>query len=214
MNPQEYMSILRDRAVKRVKAIAPHIADENIAVKACGIHNSKAMYPASGQPFQISGYCTTDAVDLEREVILPDGVDWKTYFGKNMSMFVDHVYDALHCVGKWRSFQYTPSGIVCNSTLIEGGTNHLRDWIRTLALEHQIGYSVTVERVSKGAPTAEEAKKYPGAKLITRNSRLIEISYTAIPMNGECQAVGVAAEAMKALQSTVKPKRTIVLLSP
>jgi len=207
----EYLSTLRDRACKRVQAIAPDVDPADIAVKAYGEHNTAAGYPAAGQPFQISGYCTTDAVDLEQEVIIPDGVDWKTYFGKNKSMFVDHNYDALSCVGKWRSFQYTPRGIVCNSTLVEGGTNPLRDWVRTLAEGHQIGYSVTVQRIGKGAPTPDEAKKYPGAKLITRASKLIEISYTAIPMNGECQAFGTFAEAAKAVQST-KPRRTIVLL--
>ena len=66
--------------------------------------------------------------------------------------------------------------------------------------------------IEKGKPTAEESKRYPGATLITRRSKLIEISYTGIPMNGECQAFGTFAEASKAVQSTVKPKRTIVFV--
>lgn len=207
MKWENYITTLRERATKRYAGV-------DLAVKAFAQPNTSAGVPSKGQPFQIEGYATTDAVDLEREVILPDGIDIVSYFATNRSMFVDHNYDILSCVGKCRNLKITPKGIICTSVLIGAPGNAMRDWVQALASEYQVGYSVVVERISKGAPTPDEAKKYPGAKIITRTSRLIEISYTAIPMNGECQAVGVAADAMKALQSPVKPKRTIVLLSP
>ena len=207
MKREAWLDILNDRARKRYAGV-------DIAVKAFAEPNTSAGIPSKGQPFQIEGYATTDAVDLEREVILPDGIDIVSYFQTNRSMFVDHDYDILSCVGKCRNLKITPKGIICTSILLSAMGNPKRDWVQALASEYQVGHSVVVERISKGAPTAEEAKKYPGARLVTRTSRLIEISYTAIPMNGECQAMGVAVEAMKALHSPVKPKRTIVFLNP
>jgi phage head maturation protease len=175
-----YIKAKRDAAVKRYGA--------DVAVKAWADPVFKAFTPANGQPFQIEGYATTDAVDLEKEVILPEGIDWQSYFAGNRTMFVDHEYDVLSAVGKCRSLKLT-------------------------ARLYTIGHSVVVQRIESGKPTKEEAARYPGAVLITRKSKLIEISYTPIPMNGECQAYAVADEAaIVTQQPATKARRKIVIL--
>jgi hypothetical protein len=76
-----------------------------------------------------------------------------------------------------------------------------------------IGHSVVVQRIESGKPSKEEAARYPGAVMITRKSKLIEISYTPIPMNGECQAYAVADEAaIVTQQPATKARRKIVIL--
>jgi len=200
----EYQSVLRDRAAKRYGA-------GDVAVKLYAEPNTYAARPADGQPFQIEGYATTDAVDLEKEVILPEGIDTVSYFAQNRTMFVDHEYDILSAVGKCRNLKITPRGIICQSVLVNAPGNLKRDWVEALATQYQIGYSVVVQRIEKGKPTADEGKKYPGAEIITRRSKLIEISYTAIPMNGECQAFGIAPDGAKAVQSSVARKKIVFI---
>lgn len=201
-----YIQAKRDAAVKRYGS--------DVAVKAWADPCFKAFTPAPGQPFQIEGYATTDAVDLEQEVILPQGIDWQSYFAGNRTMFVDHEYDVLSAVGKCRNLKLTPKGLICQSVLIGGeGENRKRDWVEKLARLYTIGHSVVVQRIESGKPTKEEAARYPGSSLVTRKSKLIEISYTPIPMNGECQGYAVATEAATMTeQPATKARRKIVFL--
>lgn len=202
-----YIRVKREAAAKRY--------GPTVAVKAWADPVFKAFTPAEGQPFQIEGYATTDAVDLEKEVILPEGIDWQSYFAGNRTMFVDHEYDTLSAVGKCRNLKLTPKGLICTSVLIgSAGENPKRDWVEKLARIYTIGHSVVVQRIESGKPTKEEAARYPGAVLVTRKSKLIEISYTPIPMNGECQAYAVADQAatMNEQPATKARRKKIVFL--
>lgn len=211
MNPAEYLKKMQERARKRY--------GDDVIVKAFGEPVFKASAPAEDQPFQIEGYATTNAVDLEGEVIIPEGIDWRTYFydkskPTNKTMFVDHEYDTMSAVGLCRNLKLTPRGLICQGTLIRGGLNPKRDWVELLAKQHGIGLSVVAKRIESGKATAEEKRMFPGARVVTSKSLLIEISYTPLPMNGECQAYAMpmAGEGGTMVQPAAKSRRKVVFL--
>lgn len=140
-----------------------------------------------GQPVQIRAYATRPTVDLEGDVVLPDGMN-PEYFKMNRTLFVDHNYDAMSAVGKLRNIIQNPTGVVIESVLIDNPQNPLRNQIEALAKAANVGLSVGFEAMDYGAPTGVEKKAFPDAKIVHRKWRLLEVSYTAMPMNGYCQS--------------------------
>ena len=55
--------------------------------------------PTKAGPFEILSWATRNTVDMEGEVVMPDGAD-TSYFSKNRTLFVDHEYDIMRAVGK------------------------------------------------------------------------------------------------------------------
>lgn len=139
------------------------------------------------QPTHIRAYATRPTVDLEGDVVLPAGMNAE-YFKMNRTMFVDHQYDAMSAVGKLRNIFSDSGGIIVESVLINNPQNQLRNQIEALAAAGNIGHSIGFEAVDYGPPTAEERKAFPDASTIHRQWRLLEVSYTAMPMNGYCQS--------------------------
>ena len=147
-----------------------------------------ARAPKDGDPFEILCYATRETVDLEGEVVLASGGDVSSYFAKNRTLFVDHEYDVMRAVGKCRSLKMTPTGWLCRSALIQNMENQYRNQVQALALAGNIGHSIGMEVLDYSGPTKDELKQWPTATGIIRSWRLLEISYTAIPMNGDCQS--------------------------
>jgi len=212
MNPIDYLKKMQERARKRYGG--------DVVVKAFGEAAFKAWQPGPDQPFQIEGYATTNAVDLEGEVIIPEGIDYRTYYydkskPTNKTMFVDHEYDTMSAVGMCRNLKLTPRGLICQGRLIKGGVNQKRDWVELLAKQHSICHSVVCKRLETGPPTKDEQRIFPNATRITRRSLLIEISYTPLPMNGECQgyAVPIEDEGGTIGEPAAKTRRKVVFLT-
>jgi len=160
-----------------------------VVVKAGPIGSPElARTPKAGDPFEILCYATRATVDLEGEVVLPEGGDVTSYFAKNRTLFVDHEYDILSAVGKCRSLKMTPDGWLCRSALVKSTDNPKRNAVQALAEAGNIGHSIGMEVLDVSPPGADERKKYPEARGIIRAWRLLEVSYTAIPMNGDCQS--------------------------
>lgn len=158
----------------------------------------------TGDPFEITCFATRATVDLEGDVVLPEGGDVTSYFTKNRTLFVDHEYDVMKAVGKCRWLKMTPNGWLCKSALIQNRENKYRNQVEALATDGNIGHSIGMEVLDYSAPTVEERKTWPDALGIIRSWRLLEISYTAIPMNGDCQSDAQPAEKSAA-------KRVVIL---
>jgi len=152
----------------------------------------KAMevVPNGNQPDEIVSFANTPGVDLDREVVVPEGGNVTDYFGKNRNLFVDHRYDTLSCVAKCRNLELKLGrGWLCRGALIKNPENPMIQAVRALAVAGALGMSIGFEALDYGPPTAEEAKAYKGARSIVRSWRLLEISYTPMPMNVECQTL-------------------------
>lgn len=155
------------------------------------------------QPTQIRAWATTTAVDLEGDVVLPSGMD-SAYFRLNKTLFVDHEYTAMSAVGKLRNIISKPEGIIVESVLIDNPGNPLVAQVRALAAAGNIGQSIGFEAVDYGPPSADEQARFPGARMIHRNWKLLEVSYTAFPMNGTAQSDLTPA-------ATAEPKTIVII---
>ena len=66
--------------------------------------------------------------------------------------------------------------------------NPYRNQVQALAEAGNIGMSIGFEILDASAPSAEERKAFPNARGIIRAWKLLEVSYTAMPMNQDCQS--------------------------
>lgn len=133
---------------------------------------------------------TTDDVDLDGEVVLPDGADW-TYFQKNKVVFLDHSYGSAQAVATFRSITRQGKGWVCRATLLNDPENENVRIVKTLADAGVLGMSIGFTVEDAGQPTDQERKAYPKANWIIRKWNAIEISYTAMPCNVACRTQAV-----------------------
>lgn len=135
---------------------------------------------------------TTDDVDLDSEVVLPEGVDM-SYFASNKNVFLDHDTGFHNWVGKVRSITpYKVGGVVrgwdvrfslCRTKVGDRILEEFREDPEHGAVS--IGFGVT----EAGPPSEDERKAYPGADTIIRGWRWVELSVTALPANAAARVV-------------------------
>ncbi len=139
-------------------------------------------------PNQLDIVCvaTTDDLDLDGEVVLPDGADW-SYFEKNRVVFLDHSYGSSQAVATLRNIKRQGNGWVCRATLLNDPQNENVRIVKTLAEAGVLGMSIGFTVTDAGQPTPMEQKAYPGADYIIRKWNAVEVSYTAMPCNVACR---------------------------
>jgi hypothetical protein len=229
-NYTDRISMIRQRAFDRKMLVS---TDNPIGIKA-GLwpvgRKAEVKPKDSTRPLEVTCYANTAAVDLEREVVVPSGLDVRSYLGNNKNLFVDHRYDVLSAVAVCRSMTLDPSGWLCRGVFHEDMSNPYVKACVVLARAGTLAMSVGFEALDWGAPTVEEAKAYPGVESVVRKARVLEVSYTAMPMNVTCRQVATnidtanetAEKCRKAMIDAkipdrvvqdfgIKPRRTIVV---
>lgn len=195
MKPSELTQTIRRRALDRGVLVG---AANPIFVKS-GIWptGKRAVVKAKDQagPLEVVCYANTAAVDLEREVVMPTGLDVRTYLMQNKNLFVDHRYDVLSAVAVCRSMSLAPDGWVCRGAFHEDMSNPYVKACVVLAMAGTLAMSVGFEALEWGPPNESEMKAYPGVESVVRKARVLEVSYTAMPMNVTCRQVSVALPA-------------------
>lgn len=181
-------------------------------------HAKAKVKQAAGQPLEVICYASTAAVDLEREVVLPSGCDMQSYLSVNRNLFVDHNYDVCSAVATVRSMSLTPSGWLCHGVFHDDMQNPYVRACIALAKAGTLAMSIGFEALEWGPPTAEEKTAYPGIESIVRRCKVLEVSYTAMPMNVTCRMVSAAGldaatdnadKSRKALLEAKVPDRVI-----
>lgn len=146
----------------------------------------------------VKGFATTDAVDSVGDVIVPNGLDWKTYFERNGStLFVDHFYDVDSRVGKARRVYMSKTASGSSGWMMHALIDRSAPKAAAVlagAEDGSIGLSVGFEADDYGPPTADERKAYPRAGNIIRRGKIIEVSFTYMPCNVECQSSAVRTD--------------------
>lgn len=160
----------------------------------------------------ISTVATTDAVDLDDEVLVPGGADL-SYLERNRKVFVDHWYDVPSCVGGLKTWKLSDDGksMQVDVRMLVDSPYPLTAAVVGMARQIGIGTSVGFEPIDWGDPRPDELKLYPKAKSIVRKYRLLEISFTAMPCNVTCQSVAVASSGADLLTRGVDPDRLRLL---
>jgi hypothetical protein len=118
-------------------------------------------------------------------------------------LFVDHDYSIASCVGMLRSITPYPSasaqrGWQFRARLYDGLPYPAADAVRKIIEQDGIGISIGFIADEWGAPTAEEAIKYPGAESIVRKWRMLEASFTCFPCNVSCRTLASRTDTEKA----------------
>lgn len=144
-------------------------------------------------------YANTDDIDLEDEVVIPDGAAADSYFFRNRKVFLDHSYEYASLVGALRSHALIdrPDGGKAWRVRIHVRTSPLGDDILTAADEVGIGTSIGFRALDFGPPTDDERKRYTkgtrGPHGIVRRWEWLEQSLTAMPCNVACQSLTATA---------------------
>jgi hypothetical protein len=227
--PSDIVAAIRRMAINRKMLSRPDAPIGVIAGKSA-YHAKAGVKQATSGPLEVVCYANTAAVDLEREVVLPTGLDVQSYLTINRNLFVDHNYDVCSAVAVARSMTLSPSGWLCRGVFHDDMTNPYVRACVALAKAGTLAMSIGFEALEWGPPNESEKAAYPGIESIVRKAKVLEVSYTALPMNVTCRQVGanIAAAATNAEKSRkalleanvperiisdfgVRPKRTIVV---
>ena len=171
------MGIFLDRLTERFGKMAGD--GERVGVKA--IVSDSLRVEETEQQFEIVATANTARVDLDNEVVVPEGAD-TTYFNANKSILFNHDMNS-------------PIGSMVNMKLlraesrwlvrmfISGGTPFCRD-VRSLLREGVIkGVSIGFFATEAGQPTPEEKGLYGDHRSIVRAWKWMELSVTPQPCN-------------------------------
>lgn len=158
-----------------------------------GCFGRKAEVEGDGRT--VSMIATTDDIDLDREVIVPEGLSGERYFFRNRNLFVDHDYSFGAWVAKLRSVSPINAGgrqrgWRVRAVMREG--HPIADEILGAIREGMtIGTSIGFLHLEGGKPTAAEAALYAKGdqvpEWIVRKADWLEQSFTAMPCNVSCQ---------------------------
>lgn len=185
-------------AKARIEAIRKHNGlGEKAAIGIVGSFGTEVSVDESNNNRDIICIANTADIDLDSEVVVPEGLDGKEYFFKNKKIFVDHRYEFSNCVGMMRSARLAKTmtgttGWMVRFRVLSMPGNDLPDAVLTCAREgFGPGFSIGFEAIDYGKPTAEEMKAYSqtGKQLdsVVRKSKWLELSATMIPCNVSCQ---------------------------
>lgn len=174
-----------------IRRLREKTGSEDVGIRGC--YGSPGMVKSDGGTHDILGIATTNDLDSSREVVLPEGAD-VTYFVQNRSVFVDHRYDMASCVGKLRvpslrlakNVHGVPYGWEVRIAMSKSANQELVRDCMALA-QDGIGMSIGFRALDWGAPTADEAKRFPGAQTIIRKWQWLELSLTPFPCNVACR---------------------------
>lgn len=141
----------------------------------------------------VTAVANTAAVDLVREVVVPEGAlrdaqGQPAYFADAKAIYWNHDY-AMPPIGTFRNARLTPKGWACQFQMSK--LAFAQD-VLTLILEGSVnGTSIGFDRLVAGEPVDAEIERYGMADYITRSWRWLELSVTPMPCNPEAWIQGV-----------------------
>ena len=187
--------------IERARKFCPTFkAGDRVGVRA-GWAKAVSVKDNQGR-MEVECIATTNRVDSVGEVILPEGGSWAP-LEAHKSIFGDHWYGLGDKVGSFRSISLYPNaanpvGWKVRFSLLPADYSELVNQCRILASENQISMSIGYFPTEWGAPSPAEAKRFPGAEIITRKWVGFEISVVAMPCNLDAVGGGLAIDETKA----------------
>lgn len=179
--------------INRLRALA-HKAGygtDDTRVGIFGSFGSKAttVEQPPGKPLEIVAWATTSDVDMDGEVLVPEGMDTQSYLGKNKNMFYEHEMDLPVAVMRSMTL-HAGKGWKVRAQMLNLDTDYAKA-VKALAEAGTLGLSVGFI-LQKGAPPTEtETKAFPGVEYMLHKTLAVEISATAHPCNVSCRTTEV-----------------------
>lgn len=189
-------AVTKIERVKRTERLAGKFGEHLNGGTACIIRARPDAMKASDDGMLVF-VATTEALDVDDEVVIAGGVEKDSYFFRNRSCFIDHQYDMDHAIGTLRNRQAIPTASKPSGWKVGIRLNmehRHAPMILRLAREGSIGSSIGFASIKSGNPTEDETKRYSrgdrSPRRIHRQWEWIEQSITAIPANVDAQAIG------------------------
>lgn len=200
--------------MKTIDRVRQHWRGKGFDESALGVRQSHMNWDRivdankqAGTPAEIVAVANTATIDMEREVVVPEGLDPK-YFRTYKAVYWNHDYGAL------------PVATLRSATLDRGK----RAWmVRCSMASHPFaqdvlttirdgainGGSIGFVRRDFGRPTDDEIDEYGPTEMVTRKGDLLEWSITPMPCNPDAEIVGrslpdLPSEKARALESLVR----------
>lgn len=137
----------------------------------------------------VHGWVSTVDVDMEGDIVLPGGMDTKTYFETTRSVDLEH--DSSKAVGRNRDLSIRDRGVWAVTFV---STTPLGEDVLTMIREGVIS-SMSIEwdprTLVASPPTPEEVERYGPAKRVFRRWTLTSYAFTARPCNPRANIVAV-----------------------
>jgi hypothetical protein len=173
-----------------------HLLNPQTPIGVRGIIGKDVTVQENAQDRFLTVTATTDDIDEDGEIILPDGADTE-YFFQNRQVTVDHSLSTRDVVGSLHSANLKPNGWVLRIRMYKLASSLFADDILTIAREVGIGVSIGFVPTVYGPPTPQELAKYgKTGKTITnviRKWKWVELSIAAFPCNVNCRSLNTSA---------------------
>lgn len=201
---------LRDRILKQFPTLAP---DSKIGVWSSLCKDQTVVDQPNGVIVKM--IATTNDIDLDREVVVPEGAR-TDYFFNNNSIFVDHYYDADHCIGKRRNakLMHNLRGEATGWEVdfhIFNLKNPLAADMIVFAKDGSLASSIGFQALDYGKPEPSEMVRYKQGDVtprsIVREWDWLELSVTMFPCNVMAAQVGLSASDEKEYKRELVTKR-------
>lgn len=196
-----HIRAMLERVAARVGGDADEIKSRTMVFGTSPAAASLSIKSAGGTE-EVEGIATTDDVDMDGEVILQDGIDWSLMEGRGAykTLYVDHMWSAATAIAKFRFAKRVsmPGGktatIIRAAFLPDEYSEHVRQ-VKQLVRSGMCGLSITTLYAKKDyRPPAKENERYQGARGIITKSRVVEVSFTSMPVNVACSTWMASAD--------------------
>lgn len=167
--------------------------DSNVGVRFARMLDCKAE-EERGQNgrMMISAVATTNGIDLENEVVVPEGADPSYFLNAKAIYWAHNSFDLP--VATLRSLRLLPDKSGWRMQCSTVNTEFARDVATCIAEGAINGVSIGFLRTDSGAPSPEEIMRYGPCEYVTRRWRWLETSITPMPCNPQALIDGVAVE--------------------
>ncbi len=146
----------------------------------------------------IEGIATTDDIDCDDEVVLPEGIDWAPLMSYKV-VYADHMYGSRYAVAKvrWINRIKSPNGWAMRARMLPGSYSEDIGRMVALAEADCLGLSIGFVPLERSSPTQDEVKKYGQARSVVRKASVFEVSFTTMPCNMACRTGAVTYDDSK-----------------
>lgn len=172
-------------------------------------HYKEASIDTAGSR-TVQGMITTEHVDSDREVVVADGVTFRSH----VPLLAGHNSgDPAQCIGKLRRTPTRRDNGWFAAFMVHERHEDLWEKARDGLLQFSIGFDI----LEQGPPTPEERAKWPGVQNVIRKCLVVETSLVSVPANEhalveQAKAYRLTAKHLEWL--TGKPAAQLITIEP
>jgi phage head maturation protease len=160
---------------------------DDVSVTVCSVDGlTMRDFTGEGGDGVFQGIATTGSVDLDDEVVEPDGLDW-TYALKFKAMYPSHGGYGTDPVAKLLAAKRKGEGWYFRGQFLKS-SEFARQWHALCKEMGSFGVSIGFQAIDRRRPNDDEKKKYGPHSYYIASARVLELSPTFMPANPDAIA--------------------------